>query len=233
LDPLDFKNRAITLSADGSGGTEITIEDTNRLAGFDIGNFPGKEVMEDLWNNTNLSWTAYYLDAPNHTTITFPSRWTGNRATLAAIGWQLAPIYVGRQNPAKESASNLGVTDGVQAADELRVDGFSIGQTVYLDIEFSSGPVLNPGLFDYIPSWFSKVKEAGFTPAIYCTGSQATIISGIVPGCPMWVINTHPIPTIPNGGVVLPTPDPKKSGFASAGAFQYQIDTYNLYLTFP
>ena len=33
-------------------------------AGIDRLGYPGDDVMTDLWNNTNLAWTGFYLAHP-------------------------------------------------------------------------------------------------------------------------------------------------------------------------
>src|SRR5262249_40270295 len=64
VDASPLKGQSFQLSSDGSGGTIVQL--MPGVAGFDIGNFPGLQVMEQLIENTNLSVTGFYLSAPNH-----------------------------------------------------------------------------------------------------------------------------------------------------------------------
>src|SRR5271166_2184048 len=67
------------------------------FAGVDRDVFPGLGTMQQLKSNTNLAWTGYYLTpAPSQGRQLW---WTGNRASLVAQGWGLAPIYVDQQAP--------------------------------------------------------------------------------------------------------------------------------------
>src|SRR5438046_100579 len=109
------------------------------LAGMDRARFPGSPAMQNLLNATNIVWTGYYLTPA-------PSQWhhlgwMGNRATLVNMGWGLAPIYVGQQDPAVGPGnSNIlttarGTIDAQDAINLMTQEGFPAGSVVYLDIE--------------------------------------------------------------------------------------------------
>ena len=142
------------------------------VAGFDNGAFPshGMSTMSWLKANTNLTWTAYYLDAPNHPI----SSWSGNYDALAADGWSVSPIYVGQQDPIT-SIGDLGVSernpsvaqgtiDGTQATEEAYQQGISLGTIIYLDLE---NPDLGTLEQAYVKQWCATVASLGFTPGVY------------------------------------------------------------------
>ena len=62
--------------------------------GFDTSIYPGDATMS-AWvkPGSPYEWVGYYLQAPCHRD---PS-WMGKRATLKAMGWGLAVLYVGQQ----------------------------------------------------------------------------------------------------------------------------------------
>jgi hypothetical protein len=66
-------------------------------AGFDSFAYPGDEIMQSLWDNTNLYWCGYYLNSDY--------AWNQGKQkpsveTLSGMGWGLAPIFIGYQNRA-------------------------------------------------------------------------------------------------------------------------------------
>jgi len=66
----------------------------NSHAGFDTSIYPGDATMS-AWRypSSPYEWVGYYLEAPCHRD---PS-WMGKRATLTALGWGLAVLFVGQQ----------------------------------------------------------------------------------------------------------------------------------------
>ncbi|MHB1225774.1 MAG: glycoside hydrolase domain-containing protein [Gemmatimonadaceae bacterium] len=62
--------------------------------GFDSYAYPGDEAMR-AWRApaSPYRWVGYYLPAPCHR----DASWSGKRATLAALGWGIAVLYVGQQ----------------------------------------------------------------------------------------------------------------------------------------
>jgi autotransporter passenger strand-loop-strand repeat protein len=231
---LDFgqfanvKNQSFYLSADAQGGTKVQL--LPGVAGFDQSDYPGNAVMAALWQNTNLSWVGYYLyPAPSRSSNHV--QWMGHRATLAAQGWHIAPIYVGQQDPLdpdpaqKNPSTSAGMSDGTKTISEVTSEGFSLGTTVYLDIEFTPGGVLGSNTLNYISSWCSTVTSGGFTAGVYCTNAQATAISQAVPTAPLWI--TSPNLSMPANTSIFPTPAPSESGFTAAQVYQYQLQ-YNI-----
>ena len=62
--------------------------------GFDTSIYPGDATMSAwLKPDSPYEWVGYYLQAPCHRD---PS-WMGKRATLTAMGWGLAVLFVGQQ----------------------------------------------------------------------------------------------------------------------------------------
>jgi hypothetical protein len=66
----------------------------NSHPGFDTSIYPGDATMT-AWRYpaSPYEWVGYYLQAPCHRDPT----WMGKRATLTAMGWGLAVLFVGQQ----------------------------------------------------------------------------------------------------------------------------------------
>jgi len=112
LDALGFN-----ISAPGGGSGTA-------LAGFDSEFFPAHaDTMSWLKTNTNLAWCGYYLDAPSQRLDT---GWLGERSYLTSLNWNIAPIYVGQQDPSYNGgnlsyspSSQQGIADGNDAVAQL------------------------------------------------------------------------------------------------------------------
>jgi hypothetical protein len=100
ISPLDSNQRrwtALILAATigCSEATRITAPVTRAtFAGFDTSIYPGDAALQ-AWMKPGspYEWVGYYLEAPCHR----DTSWGGKRATLSAMGWGFAVIYVGQQ----------------------------------------------------------------------------------------------------------------------------------------
>jgi hypothetical protein len=154
-------------------------------------------------------WAGYYLAAPCHRDVT----WTGKYATLNAMGWGLAVIYVGQQDwtqipqsvvvrgaretsrAAESPATNVigsgqfavcsasllsadqGTAEAADAVAKLRAEGFPVGSTVFLDVEYVS--FVTPPLLEYYRAWITGVlKDGRYKPGIYAAKFNATTLRG-------------------------------------------------------
>ena len=241
LDPnQDFTGEVFPLSSDGQGGTDVQLIKKNPAAGFDVGSWPsnGTNVMNALWNNTNLSSVLFYLSpAPDRPQWSTLASWMGQniRGTLAGQGWNVIPVFEGAQQNFTGIPDANGhvflppsiagaAADAFTAQSELRSEGFAPGITVYLAIETPGA--LSPAELNYIGTWCSDVAAFGYKPGVYCFASQPTqILPFVSTSTTFWI--THNTITVPNGANIIPTPDPSGSGYAFANAWQYQINNYN------
>ncbi len=167
-------------------------------------------------------FVAYYIASPCHRN----AGWMGKRATLAAMGWRLLPVYVGQQVVGSSNCTHnvltaaQGKIDAQDAAAKLTADGFAAGCYVYLDIERCD--VFPAGMKDYVGSWIDCIVQAGFGPAVYCHRHNAPDVqSAVKPSLPagaaparFWIV----------GGVTskfnLQTAKPADSGIAFADLWQ-------------
>jgi VCBS repeat-containing protein len=248
--PLYFLTPA---SGGGGGGGS----NGRPVAGFDSGDYPGKDVMAWLKTHTNLSWVGYYLGGENSngTNINnydykddFPNVWMGTRKTLVDQGWNIAPIFVGQQDPNYEPLKlysdpdqSTGQTDGATTVSMLESEGFAKNTIVYLDWEtgLASGQALTTAETAYFVAWAAAVSGAGYGIGIYCPFTAAGAIQAALQAAPahynasFWVADVNgyaindPAPFEVSGDT-FPTPDPSDgniytgSGFSDATSWQYR-----------
>ena len=196
--------------------------------GFDCLAYPGLDEMTWLKANTNLSWCGFYLaPAPSHS----DSSWSGNRGDLIALGWGVAPIYVGQQTsgPGSHNVNGAqGTTDGTDAATLANAAGFPNASFLYLDIE--DGSALTDVAKAYVASWILAVVAGGYSPGIYCSHLIAQQVADLVdtlnptPNTRIWAYKVTTVDPHPYTGdpANFPSPNPSSSGFAGASALQYE-----------
>jgi hypothetical protein len=187
--------------------------------GFDRSAYPGDDVMQSLWDNTQMAFVGFYLaPAPNHG----DAAWMSTGANLRSTGWGFLPVYVGRQAGSPNLTATQGTADGNDATTLATTAGFASDAVIYLDIEI--GGTLAQPFLDYISAWTSQVAANGARPGVYCSFSQtAAQITGEVGDIPVWVFHpTDPGPNVIDLSSESP-PDPAGSGFGAAIAWQYRM----------
>lgn len=137
-------------------------------AGFDVLAFPGLRAMRIWKEKSPYRFCGYYLTGPCRPT----SPWSGQRARLVEIGWNLLPIYVGQQ-PAGASRCNKntltraqGEHDARDAIRKMTNEGFPAGTMVYLDVERTEA--VSAELSDYVQAWMAEVWRSKFFAGLYC-----------------------------------------------------------------
>ena len=189
------------------------------FAGFDRSDYPGDAIMQTLLNTTNLRWCGYYLaPAPSHP----GTSWMGNRAKLVAMGWGLAPLYVGEQvvPPGSQHSSAVkGTQDGADAVALMQGEGFAPGSFVYLDLE--NGPPYQPPQSDYVNSWCAAVAAANYGAGVYCSHLFGAQLQATQPAVRIWAIRVSTTAAHPVPGPNYPDPDPATfSGVPTAQLLQ-------------
>jgi hypothetical protein len=188
------------------------------FAGFDTSVFPGIPEMKWLKANTNLVWCGYYLGpAPSRS----GTSWMGQRNALQALGWGLAPLYVGQHIKGLGShnvTGSQGRTDGGDAASLLKADGFPSGTCVYLDLE--DGPPFTSPRSDYVAAWADAVQAGGFQTGVYCSHAFAAEVHSLRSSARVWAFkvettNQHPFP-----GTNFPDLHPAGCGYPGAYIWQ-------------
>lgn len=189
-------------------------------AGFDRADCPDLAMMRRLRVETNLCWCGYYLRAPSQPAPT----WRGKRADLAAMGWGLAPIFVGQQIAGPGShlvTATQGDLDGGMAAAQMFSEGFPAGSWVYLDLE--NGPPMPDAQAGYVSAWIDRVNLGRYRAGVYCSFMLAARIRELRPAARLWVfhISGARIAAHPVAGSTFSAPDPMQSGFPGAAIWQH------------
>ena len=192
-------------------------------AGFDRLGYPGDDVMQHLWNNTNLAWTGFYLaPAPSQPNTS----WMSKAALLRGMGWGLAPIFVGQQLAGGPGAHNLsaaqGTTDAARAVELANTAAIGDGSVIYLDIEAGGG--LPQAYLDYAQAWIDGIRGTGYRPGVYCSyKTTADQIRAANPDVFFWVFNVNKFATsaFQESAGVFRTPQVDQSGCSYAVAWQF------------
>ncbi len=150
------------------------------FAGFDISKYPGEQKMTVWKASSPYCFVGYYLQAPCH----HSASWMGQRETLAKIGWNLLPVYVGQQAAGVSPCSSgiltaaQGNTDGQDAAAKMTSEGFAPATYIYLDVERID--VFPSAWTDYVKAWTTQVDASGFGVGVYCHRHNASAVKAAV-----------------------------------------------------
>ena len=185
--------------------------------GFDRSVMPSPAQFDALRDaNASLAWCGYYL-AP--TPDRKDTSWLGNRSNLLANGWNPVPIYLPSRPATVVKPNGAGAaeaaTEGPQAVELTKAEGFPSGTYIYLDIE--AGDAFNDKGSGYVSAWAQEIIDAGFQPGIYCSHKLARQVTKILddmqpsPNARLWVfkvktVNDHPLkPDLPQQVASSPT----------------------------
>jgi len=65
------------------------------IAGFDTRDYPGDDIMQWLYDETNLYWTGFYLTPAPCQGVN--RGWMYKYEILKNMGWGFAPLFLGQQ----------------------------------------------------------------------------------------------------------------------------------------
>ena len=214
--------------------------------GFDASRYPGDEAMRSWRTASPYRWVGYYLPAPCHR----DASWAGKRATLEAMGWGTAVLYVGQQvwegvpdrEPGDSAAANrpiicsrtllsdvTGTRDADDAIARAAADGFARGTVIFLDIERVT--TVPDSLRSYYRAWARRVADDGrYRPGLYAHRRNAEEIVAdmravLRDDAPLVSGNTPAIPlwiAAPSGDFSL-IRAPRESGLAGASIWQGRL----------
>jgi hypothetical protein len=153
--------------------------------GIDRPTYPGTSCMRALRRTTNVRWTSFQLaPAPGHGDTT----WMPHLADLLAMGWGVAPVFVGQQHPSIHGRSHVrtaeqGRQDALCAAELAAQAGLPPGGTIYLRVELP-GALPRPDL-TYVRAWCLTLRDTPYGPGVRCS---ATAVPQLDPELPLWVM---------------------------------------------
>jgi hypothetical protein len=154
------------------------VAEAGPIAGFDTFAYPGDSAMETWKKSSPYRFVGYYLKAPCHSNDT----WTGKRAKIVSLGWNIVVIYVGRQSQGPCSSvppdNPTGVKHGQDALAKTAAEGFAPQTIIYLDVEPMDH--IPQAQIDYVNGWLSQFSGASFLPGIYCHIKNASALKGAI-----------------------------------------------------
>jgi hypothetical protein len=204
--------------------------------GFDTWRYPGDDLMLAWRQSSPYRWVGYYLPAPCHRATTF----SGKRSFLSDAGWGIAIIYVGQQlfeghTPAEITETTLcssllltaeqGESDGRDAIERTRAEGFPPGSVIFLDIERMDR--IAPEMVEYYQAWLRTVIEDGtYRPGTYAHVANAAGLYNVAQSTLRTLGSTASIPFWIAGGTgfTLDSP-PDAVGYRFAAIWQGVLDT--------
>ena len=184
--------------------------------------YPGDKIMKWFFDNTNLTWTGFYLTpAPCQSNTS----WMNKYDFLKNMGWGFAPIFVGQQPPGFNCTSNTlteakGMEDAQRTTDLTCAAGFPNQSVIYLDIE--PGPSLSDEFMSYIIAWINKMISINrYLPGIYCSYQNADQIKNNSLAEIFWVWRLIELPCSDHSTITtFPNNSPSDSGVAFAKVWQ-------------
>jgi Domain of unknown function (DUF1906) len=148
------------------------------------------KCLQDLFDNTPFGFLGFYFKTTGHP----GNSWTGKSAALREQGWDLVPIYVGRQqhwthqsdnqiSDKPATATTQGKADGKNAVALADTENLPTGSRLYLDIEATTdaaGHNVGPSAatIAYIKAWLTEVKASGKYKAALYDANSAYKVSG-------------------------------------------------------
>ncbi|GAB3894138.1 hypothetical protein GCM10029964_071990 [Kibdelosporangium lantanae] len=153
--------------------------------GIDRATYPGTTCMRALRRSTNVRWTSFPLaPAPGHHDTT----WMPHLTDLLAMGWGVAPVFVGQQHPSIHGRSHVrtaeqGRQDALRAADLAARAALPPGSTIYLHVELP-GALPRPDL-TYVKAWCLTLRDTPYAPGVRC---WAAAVPQLDPEVPLWVM---------------------------------------------
>jgi len=148
------------------------------------------KCLQDLFDNTPFGFLGFYFKTTGHP----GNSWTGKSAALREQGWDLVPIYVGRQqywphtsdnqiSDKTATATTQGKADGKNAVALADAENLPTGSRLYLDIEATTdaaGHNVGPSAatIAYIKAWLTEVNASGKYKAALYDANSAYKVSG-------------------------------------------------------
>jgi len=199
--------------------------------GFDVGSYPGDAVFAAWAKSGTYKWCGFYLTSPCHSDSKF-TPYTGKAKYLHSLGLGLAILYVGFQKTGcggTQLTRAQGFIHGMDAVAKCRHEGFPARSVIFLDVEYSRGPI-STEFTDYYRGWLAAVLDSQtFQPGTYCAKVNFNDVDGAAR-------KEYALHGLPFGGpvfwIVLEdklfdpfTAEPTDCGISKASIWQGLLDT--------
>jgi hypothetical protein len=143
--------------------------------GFDLNEYPGDDALPVL--RKTFAFSSYWLSPPPGLKST---TWLGKRAALQAQGFGFLVLYNGRLIRELKSVADgkqKGTSDGRNAVQLVRKEGFPAGTIIFLDIE--EGGRMPVAYHEYVKAWIDALADANFRAGAYCSGMPVSEGGGV------------------------------------------------------
>lgn len=144
--------------------------------GFDRNEYPGDANLKEL--RKTFAYTGYWLNNPPGMNA---NTWMGKRGAIESMGFGFLVLFNGRlykELANTTHAAELGRSDGRQAVENAKSEGFPARTTIFLDQE--EGGRLLPEQKAYLFAWIDDVTAGGFRTGVYCSGMAAKESGGSI-----------------------------------------------------
>ena len=166
------------------------------FVGIDTFSYPGDGIMKSLKENTDITWTGFYLG----------TNWKTHYPDLTRWGWGTAPIYTGK-NPQSDGLTKVvvaarskkgsvndalyanGGRDGAEAVRQAQNASIPTQRIIYFDVERTFADM---NWFHYFRGWSRAVVDANYGVGLYTRAEHA-----------IWL--QHQLMTAPGFDVIFPT----------------------------
>jgi len=178
---------------------------SQNYVGLDTDVMPTADQLSAIWR-LGVRWLGSYLcPAPCHS----DHSWMGSREEMEAMGFGLAPVFVGQQCQGPGSSpgnplvtANQGTIDGLAAATLMLSEGYPPGSYCFLDIE--GGGNLEAAMATYAGAWAAAMASRGWGVGFYCAHARAPALAALWPSARIWAVRTLAVGTQANPIVVQP-----------------------------
>jgi hypothetical protein len=142
--------------------------------------FPGCDFM--IYNDhlatmrrwSNLRFVGFYLA---HSFKDRTTSWSGHWHDLKDMGWGAWVLWVPFKTAARMmKTAQKGRDHGALAIERARTEELELGAAIFLDIEetvLTESVDADHSHREYVVNWIQTVRDAGFSPGVYCTRRDA------------------------------------------------------------
>jgi hypothetical protein len=140
---------------------------SRQYAGFDMNLYPGDAMLPVL--HKSFSYVGYWLNPAPGAKV---NDWAGKRAIVAQNGFGFLILFNGHLDDdfKKLEPVATGSSDAAKAIAAATAEGFPSHAIIFLDLE--EGGRMMPNTAKYVAAWVAAVRQSGFRPGAYCSGTE-------------------------------------------------------------
>jgi hypothetical protein len=197
--------------------------------GFDRNVYPGDASLPIL--RKTFAFSGYWLSPPPGEKT---NTWLRKRELLRSQGFGFLVLYRGRDSSELKNeaiAKRFGMEDATAAATAAKLEGFTAGPIIFLDIE--EGGRLPATYHAYLRTWYDELTSERYRAGVYCSGIPVNEEPGVTITTADDIRNNAPSRDItfwvyndacpPSPGCAFPEdpPSPSSGGISHASVWQF------------